>query len=102
MMIDPSNRLVADTLEADWNDKLRTLAKAREERERARHDDQVVLDDAIRERLVAMTTDFKQLWADPATPNRERKRLLAHILEDATLIKFPAEGITKVHLRFKG
>jgi DNA invertase Pin-like site-specific DNA recombinase len=102
MMVDPSNRLVADTLEADWNDKLRTLAKAREERERARHDDQVVLDDAIRERLVAMTTDFKQLWADPATPNRERKRLLAHILEDATLIKFPAEGITKVHLRFKG
>jgi DNA invertase Pin-like site-specific DNA recombinase len=102
MMVDPSNRLVADTLEAGWNDKLRTLAKAREERERARHDDQVVLDDAIRERLVAMTTDFKLLWADPATPNRERKRLLAHILEDATLIKFPAEGITKVHLRFKG
>ena len=102
MMIDPSNRLVADTLEADWNDKLRALTKAREERERARREDQVVLDDAIRERLVAMTTDFKQLWADPATPNRERKRLLAHILEDATLIKFPAEGITKVHLRFKG
>jgi hypothetical protein len=102
MMIDPSNRLVADTLEADWNDKLRALTRAREERERARREDQVVLDDAIRERLVAMTTDFKQLWADPATPNRERKRLLAHILEDATLIKFPAEGITKVHLRFKG
>jgi hypothetical protein len=102
MMIDPSNRLVADTLEADWNDKLRTLAKAREDRERGRRDDQVVVDDAIRERLVAMTTDFERLWSDPATPNRERKRMLAHIVEDATLIKLPGEGITKIHVRFKG
>ena len=36
MLVDPSNRLVADTLEREWNDKLRALAGAREERERAR------------------------------------------------------------------
>lgn len=102
MMVDPSNRLVADTLEADWNEKLRALATAREERERARREDQNVLENAIRERLVTMTTDFKQLWADPATSNRERKRMLAHIIEDATLIKFPEEGTTKIHVRFKG
>lgn len=102
MLVDPGNRLVADTLEAEWNDKLRALAQAREERERARQQDQLFLDDAIRQRLVTMTTDFKKLWNDPTTPNRERKRLLAHIVEDATLIKVPAEGITKVHLRFKG
>lgn len=35
-------------------------------------------------------------------PNRERKRLLAYIIEDATLIKIPAERITKIHVRFKG
>jgi hypothetical protein len=49
-----------------------------------------------------MTADFKRLWADGGTPNRERKRMLDLIIEDATLIKLPAEGITKVHLRFKG
>jgi len=102
MMVDPSNRLVADTLEADWNNKLRTLAKAREDRERYRDEDQIALDDEIRDRLVAMTTDFKQLWANPATANRDRKRMLAHIIEDVTLIKFQAEGFTKVHVRFKG
>jgi DNA invertase Pin-like site-specific DNA recombinase len=102
MLVDPSNRLVADTLEAEWNDKLRALAQAREERERAREQSQFVLDDTIRQRLLLMTTDFKTLWNDPTTPNRERKRLLAYIIEDATLIKLPAEGITKVHLRFKG
>ena len=89
MLVDPSNRLVADTLEAEWNEKLRALAKAREERERGRQKDQIVLDDAIRERLVAMTTDFKKLWADPSTPNRERKRMLAYIIEDVTLVKLP-------------
>ena len=102
MMIDPNNRLVADTLEADWNDKLRVLAEAREERERCRQEDRVAMDGAIRERLIAMTTDFNQLWTDPDTPNRERKRMLGHIIEDATLIKFQEEGITKIHIRFKG
>ena len=102
MLVDPNNRLVADTLEAEWNDKLRALAQAREERERGRQQDQLILDDAIRQRLVAMTTEFKNLWDDPNTPNRERKRLLAYIIEDATLIKLPMEGITKIHVRFKG
>ncbi|PWB83859.1 MAG: transposase, partial [Methylocystaceae bacterium] len=35
MLVDPNNRLVADALEGEWNDKLRILANAREERERA-------------------------------------------------------------------
>lgn len=102
MLVDPNNRLVADTLEAEWNDKLRALAQAREQRERGQQQDQLILDDAIRQRLVAMTTEFKNLWDDPNTPNRERKRLLAYIIEDATLIKLPMEGITKIHVRFKG
>lgn len=102
MLVDPSNRLVADTLEGEWNDRLRALTKAQEERERARQESQVVLDEAIRDRLVAMTTDFKALWRDPTLPNRERKRLLAYLIEDVTLVKVPAEGITRIHVRFKG
>jgi hypothetical protein len=93
---------MGDTLEADWNEKLRALAKTRDERERARREDQIVIDDAIRERLVAMTTDFTRLWSDPATPNRERKRMLAYVIEDATLVKLPQDGTTKVHIRFRG
>ncbi len=48
-----------------------------------------------------MTVDFNKLWADPDTPDRERKRLLAHIIEDVTLIKMPEEATTRVHVRFK-
>lgn len=102
MQVDPNNRLVADTLEREWNDRLRALAEAREERERARQRDRVVLDESIRQRLAVLTTDFRRLWDDPRTPNRERKRLLATFIEDATLIKLPAQGITTIHVRFKG
>ncbi|MHB2009526.1 MAG: recombinase family protein [Acidobacteriaceae bacterium] len=102
MLVDPGNRLVADTLETEWNDKLRALAQAREERERARQQDKILLDDAIHQRLVTMTTDFQKLWNDPTTPNRERKRLLAYIIEDATLMKLPAQGIIRINVRFKG
>ena len=102
MLVDPSNRLVADTLEREWNDKLRALASAQEDRERERQKDRIAVDGAIRERLVAMTTDFKTLWRDASLPNRERKRLLAYIIEDVTLVKLPAEGTTRIHVRFKG
>jgi DNA invertase Pin-like site-specific DNA recombinase len=102
MMVDPSNRLVADTLEADWNNKLRVLAKAREERLQHKHVNDVALSQAIRERLALMTKDFKLLWSDAATSSRERKRMLAHIVEDVTLVKAQKEGYTKIHVRFKG
>ena len=102
MLVDPGNRLVADTLESDWNEKLRTLAKARDERDRARREDRIAIDDAIRDRLVAMTTDFGRVWSDPSTPNRERKRLLAYLVEDVTLLKLPAERTTRIHVRFRG
>ena len=41
--VDPDHRLVADTLEADWNHKLRALAAARETYERQRKEDQGLL-----------------------------------------------------------
>ena len=102
MLVDPSNRLVADTLESEWNDKLRALANAQEERQRGQREDQRAVDAAIRDRLTAMTTDFKTLWRDPSLPSRERKRLLAYVIEDVTLIKSPTEGTTTLHVRFKG
>ncbi len=102
MLVDPGNRLVADTLEHEWNEKLRTLSAAQEERERGRERDRLAVDVALRERLAAMTRDFKELWQDPGLPNRERKRLLAHIIEDVTLLKLPEAGLTRTFIRFKG
>jgi len=89
MLVDPGNRLDAHTLEGEWNEKVRTLASAREEREREREHDQLILNKAVHERLIAMTADFNELWKDPDTPSR--KPLTAHIVEDVTLLKLPAD-----------
>ena len=102
LLVDPGNRLVADTLESQWNEKLRLLEQSREDLERDKQADQVVVDETVRRRLITMTTNFQKLWIDADTPNRERKRMLELLIEDATLVKVPTQGITQIHVRFKG
>ncbi len=97
--VDPDNRLVADHLEAEWNQKLRALRQAQDEYERQRQADRGVITDEQRAHIMALATDFPRLWKDPNTPHRERKRMVRLIIEDVTLIR--AEQIT-IQLRFKG
>jgi hypothetical protein len=99
MHVDPANRLVADELEAEWNNKLRTLNEAREHYERMRKQDHLLMDEAQRNRIAALANDFPHLWQDPRTPDRERKRMMRLLLEDVTLIK---RDEILVHVRFKG
>ena len=98
--VDPDNRLVADALEADWNDKLRTLAQVQQEYERRRGADAAVLGPEQRERIMALATDFPAIWCAPATADRDKKRMLRLLIEDVTLIK--AQQAITVHVRFRG
>jgi hypothetical protein len=99
MKVDPDNRLVADTLEADWNHKLRALAEAQQEYARRREQDRKVLNEEQRAAILSLATDFPQLWRDPTTRDRDRKRMIRLLLEDVTLIR--DKDIT-VHVRFRG
>jgi DNA invertase Pin-like site-specific DNA recombinase len=53
MQVDPNNRLVADALEADWNEKLRGLSEAQEQYEQQRQKDRAVLDESSRQQVLA-------------------------------------------------
>jgi DNA invertase Pin-like site-specific DNA recombinase len=99
MRVDPNNRLVADSLEADWNEKLRLLNDAQERYRQQREADRTALTEDQRTRILALAQDLPQLWRDPATPDRERKRMLRLIIEDVTLIK---EKELIAHVRFRG
>lgn len=99
MKVDPDNRLVAETLEAQWNEKLRALREAEEEYKRQREADRLVMDAEKQERVMALARDFPRLWRDPKLPDRERKRMVGLIIEDVTLVK--GEEV-KVDVRFKG
>ena len=99
LRVDPDNRLVADSLEADWNQKLRSHAAAQEEYERQGAADGLCLDETRRTEILALATDFPRLWRDPQTQNRDRKRMVRLLLDDVTLLK--GDEIT-AHVRFRG
>jgi DNA invertase Pin-like site-specific DNA recombinase len=99
MEADPGNRLVVDVLEAEWNEKLRTLHDAQEELERRRAQESQELDEERRKQVLALASDFPRLWNDPKTPHRERKRMVRLLLEDVTLTR--SDELT-VAVRFRG
>ena len=99
MRCDPENRLVADSLEADWNHKLRALTEANEEYQRRREQDARILTDEQRAIIVSLASNFPRLWRDPATPDRERKRMIRLLLEDVTLNR---DQQVIAQIRFKG
>ena len=100
LRVDPDNRLVADSLEADWNSKLKLVAEAQESCDRQRSEDRKLVDEQRRAAILALSTAFPQLWRDPATPDRERKRMVRLLLEDVTLVR--EDHHLAVHIRFKG
>lgn len=99
MRVDPSNRLVADTLETQWNEKLRLLAQAKEECVRQRQRDAAQISEDQKAKILALASDFPALWRDPKTSDRDRKRMARLLLEDVTLLR---ERDILVQLRFKG
>jgi DNA invertase Pin-like site-specific DNA recombinase len=100
LAVDPANRLVADALEADWNHKLRELADAQDHYDRASETAAGTLTDAQQARIRALATDLPALWADPATPMRERKRLIRLLVTDVTLLK--TDDHITAHVRLPG
>lgn len=99
MHVDPQNRLVADTLEADWNQKLHALGEAQQEYEQRRQQDRQVFNEEQRAAILALAQDFPRLWRDPDTEDRDRKRMIRLLVEDVTMLR--GEQIT-LHLRFRG
>jgi DNA invertase Pin-like site-specific DNA recombinase len=99
LAVDPGNRLVADSLEADWNDALRALGAAQDDYERAAAAARAALTEEHKARIRRLAADFPALWSDPATPQRERKRVVRLLLEDVTLDK--GEDI-HLHVRLRG
>jgi DNA invertase Pin-like site-specific DNA recombinase len=97
LSVDPDNRLVADTLEADWNQALRALQAAQDDYQRATV--QAALTDEHKARIRQLAGDFPKLWNDPSTPERERKRIARLLIADVTLNR--SEDI-QLHVRLRG
>jgi hypothetical protein len=97
--VDPDNRLVADALEAEWNERLRQLDALQRDHERQQQADQELLDEPARQRIVELARDFPRVWNDARTRAAERKRMLGLLIEDVTLV---GGAQTTVNVRWRG
>jgi len=79
--------------------KLRVLAEAQEECERQRQADRAAIGEQQRESVMSLARDFQRVWENQKTPDREPKRIVRLLLDDATLVR--REQIN-VHIRFRG
>jgi hypothetical protein len=100
MSVDPDNRLVASTLEAEWNDKLRIHSDAVAEYDRRAQEQAAILDEQARRRIRELAEQFPRVWNDPRVPSAERKRIFRLLVDDVTLLK--GQTTITVHVRLSG
>ena len=83
--VDPDNRLVARSLERDWNEKL--VAQDQLERAYANRPQPASLFASAEERarILGLAQDFRTIWESATTTNVERKQLLRYLIEGVTL-----------------
>jgi DNA invertase Pin-like site-specific DNA recombinase len=83
--VDPDNRVVARTLERDWEACLRDLEDVERQHEDARRARHVDLAEADRVQLRAIARDLPAVWRAQTTTPAERKAMLRLVLEIVTL-----------------
>jgi hypothetical protein len=83
--VDPDNRVVARTLEREWESKLRELEEVERQYAEARHTKRVELSDADRARVRELARDLPAVWRSPVTPPADRKAMLRLVIEAISL-----------------
>lgn len=100
--VDPSNRLVAATLERRWNEALQALKAAQEERQQSRQQQGLELTEEQKTQLQALAEDLPRLWNSPTTSAQDRKRMLRLLIKDITVQRPRAEHTAVLHIRWQG
>jgi hypothetical protein len=85
LAVEPENRLVARSLEREWNDKLAALAELEREYTALTPQRPAALSAAERERILALAQDVPALWQARTTTPAERKQLIRFLIKDVTL-----------------
>ena len=99
--VEPENRLVARTLETEWEKKLQDQRTAEAELARKEQEQRLQLTDGQREQIRALGSDLKRVWDAPTTTDRDRKELLRSLLEEVKINVLPEENKAHVLLCWK-
>jgi len=100
--VEPENRLVARTLEAEWERRLSELAAAQDELARREHQRPARLTEDERARIRTLGVDLGRVWEAPKTTDRDRKELLRTLLEEVNIAAQRTESKAHLTLRWRG
>jgi hypothetical protein len=100
--VDPSQRLVAGTLERRWNDALLQLEDLKKQVAEFQRQEARVTSDEQRAKVLALATDLPRLWHAPTTQAKDRKRMLRLLIKDITVEKTLNPKHLLVHIRWQG
>jgi DNA invertase Pin-like site-specific DNA recombinase len=87
LAVDPENRLVARSLERDWNEKLAAVAQLEHEHAALPTRTAHQLSPEERQRILALASDLPAVWHASTTTHAERKQLLRFLVKDVTLTR---------------
>jgi DNA invertase Pin-like site-specific DNA recombinase len=95
--VDPDNRVVARTLESDWEQRLRELQAVEQEYAEARRLARVDLSAQDRARIRQLARDLPAVWSSATTPSADRKAMLRLVIEAVAVspVDVP-ERLTKI------
>jgi DNA invertase Pin-like site-specific DNA recombinase len=85
--VDPDNRLVARSLERDWNEKLTEVEKLEREHSMLPKQAALLLTGSQREQIRRLAHDLPTIWHASTTTFVERKQLMRWLIKDVTLSK---------------
>ena len=100
--IEPENRLVARTLETEWEKRLRDLAAAETELKRRERQRPGALSPEERDQLRSLGSDLRKVWTAPTTTDRDRKELLRALLEEVMVTVDRPQHRAHLTLRWRG
>jgi DNA invertase Pin-like site-specific DNA recombinase len=100
--VDPDNRVIARTLEREWEETLLALEALEREHDEVRRRVQLELGDQDRARILALARDLPAVWRASTTTQAERKNLLRMVITDVTLSPIDAPArMTRVQVRWE-
>jgi len=99
--VDPSNRLVALTLESQWNEALAKLEDIKKEYSQYQQKKASMITPEQREKIITLAQDFPRLWQSHTTKFKDKKRMLRLIIKDITVERIPEPKKVLLHVRWQ-
>jgi DNA invertase Pin-like site-specific DNA recombinase len=100
--VDPSQRLVAATLERRWNDAMLGVEELKKQYASFEQQKARVATPEQKAKVLALAQDLPRLWHAPTTQARDRKRMLRLLIKDITVEKEHGARHAILHIRWQG